>query len=79
MRMSCGACGHWQFELYEDDRKGHKSILVQCNDCESITEVSVTEPELKVDWPVGIRSQGILCVMPGEQERIVWKRTPKNS
>lgn len=66
MRMSCGACGHWQFQLYQEGA----NVLVQCLDCESITEISVIKPRLRIDWPVGIPSQGILCVMPGELERL---------
>jgi len=67
MRMSCGACGHWLFSLYERNGK----ILVKCDDCSSITEISVSPPGLKIDWPINIPSQGILCIMPGETETIL--------
>lgn len=64
MRMSCGACGHWLFSLYEHKGK----VLVKCQDCESVTEISVQVPRLTIAWPINIPSQGILCVMPGETE-----------
>ena len=66
MRMSCGACGYHLFQIFENG----KNLLVKCDDCSSVSEISVNEPKLRIDWPIGIPSQGVLCVMPGETEKV---------
>lgn len=70
MKMSCGACGHWLFKVFEQKDR----FLIQCEDCDSVSAITVMPAQIKVDWPASIPSQGILCVMPGENEQFYAKK-----
>jgi hypothetical protein len=66
--MSCGGCGGRQFSIEQEiscDRLKPFSLHVKCDKCKSVTVVGVSQPSLTLSW--GEKSDGILCVMPGDE------------
>lgn len=63
-RMSCGACGHGQFEIYgeKDEGFGVLGIQARCTKCHSTT---VIKPSvcLQLDWKEDEVTEGCLCFM----------------
>lgn len=62
-RMGCGECGHQEFAIY----KAEKVLAVECLKCKSVSVITVSTPELIIDWGEhwGATGDGILCVLAG--------------
>jgi transcription elongation factor Elf1 len=48
-KADCGGCGNDKFEVYYLDNND-KSIVLECTECKSTTEITVSEPKLKVNF-----------------------------
>jgi len=60
--LMCGNCGNKEFKLSSDaTRKETRKVLhAKCTKCNAVTDVVITEPELKFNWAKD-NEDGILC------------------
>lgn len=65
-KLSCGNCGHDQFEVYSKGEHHVDRLVVECKSCSSTTVLTVTRP--KIEMRFGERSDGIMCHLGGENE-----------
>ena len=66
-KLGCGSCGMDKFKLFK--QVNDKGFFSECVGCSSVTFFSVSEPEIRIDWPSnGFKSEGIACVFSSNKE-----------
>lgn len=57
-KLRCGGCGCYEHWIYEQN-DNTKSLYVECIECNSKTELIITEPKIEKKWVEG--SEGSLA------------------
>jgi len=58
-KFRCGGCGKDTYELYRENGNKQRIVAV-CEGCKSQTEITMTTPEIKLDW--GKSGDGIMAI-----------------
>jgi len=59
-KFKCGGCGGEDYKLYSDTHHQPTMILAECQQCKSMTEITITQP--KIDLKFGEGSEGVMAI-----------------
>jgi len=59
-KFRCGGCGCEDYKLYGDNHHDPTMILAECQECKSMTEITISKPTIKLDF--GENSEGVMAI-----------------